>query len=80
MTLTLLFVNLLLHRLRWAGHLVRIDLNRAPRKLFENDPEGRRGVGRPKTRWIDGVQADLKALGKRNETTLFKIETPGKIS
>ena len=54
------------NRLRWAGHLVRMDPNRAPRKLFENDLEGRRGVGRPKTRWIDGVQADLKALGKRN--------------
>ena len=47
-----------------------MDPNRAPRKLFESDPDGRRGVGRPKTRWIDGVQADLKALGKRNCKTL----------
>ena len=28
------------NRLRWAGHLVRMDPNRAPRKLFENDPDG----------------------------------------
>ena len=42
-----------------------MDPNRAPRKLFENDPEGR-----PKTRWIDGVQADLKAIGKRNWKTI----------
>ena len=54
------------NRLRWAGHLVRMDPNRAPRKLFENDPDGRRGVGRPKKRWINGVQAELKKLGKRN--------------
>ena len=58
------------NRLRWAGHLVRMDPNRAPRKLFENDPEGRRGVGRPKTRWIDGVQADLRALNINNWKTL----------
>ena len=36
------------HRLRWAGHLIRTDPNRAPRKLFENDPDSRRGDGRPK--------------------------------
>ena len=33
------------NRLRWAGHLVRMDPNRALRKLFENGPEGDRGVG-----------------------------------
>ena len=38
------------NRLRWAEHLVKMDPNRAPRKLFENDPDGRRGVGRPRTR------------------------------
>ena len=56
------------NRLRWAGHLVKMDPNRAPRKLVEND--GRRGVGRPKTSWIDGMQADLRALGKTNWKTL----------
>ena len=52
-------------RLRWAGHLARMDRNRAPSMLFRNDPEGRRGVGRPKMRWIDGVESDLRALGIR---------------
>ena len=54
------------NRLRWAGHVARMQENRAPRKLFERDPEGRRGVGRPKTRWIDGVQSDLRTLGVNN--------------
>ena len=29
------------NRLRWAWHLVRMDPNRAPRKLFENIPDVR---------------------------------------
>jgi hypothetical protein len=27
------------------------------------EPGGRRGVGRPKLRWLDDVQADIKTLG-----------------
>ena len=53
-------------RLRWAGHLVRMEESRAPSMLFRNNLEGRRGVGRPKTRWVDGVEADLRALGVRS--------------
>lgn len=53
-------------RLQWAGHLARMENNRAPAVLFRNNPEGRRGVGRPKARWVDGVQADLLTLGVSN--------------
>ena len=42
------------------------DETRAPLKLFNSEPAGRRGVGRPKNRWSDNVTADLKALGVRN--------------
>ena len=47
-----------------------MDTNRASRKCFENASDGRRCVGRPNTRWIDRVQADLTALSKRNGKTL----------
>ena len=53
-------------RLRWAGHLARMSVNRAPSTLFRNNPVGRRGVGRPRTRWIDGIQTDLHAMRIRN--------------
>ena len=56
-------------RLRWAGHLARMDTNRAPSTLFRNNPGGQRSAGRPRMRWIDGVQADLSTLGVRNWTT-----------
>jgi hypothetical protein len=29
-------------------------------------PEGRRGVGRPKLRWFDDVEADIKTLGTKS--------------
>ena len=54
------------NRLRWAGHMARMNEFRAPKILFNKNPEGRRSVGRPKMRWEDGVQADLKALEIRN--------------
>ena len=47
-------------RLRRAGHLMRMEENRAPLTLFRNNPEGRRGVGRPKinnrTEWINVLE------------------------
>jgi hypothetical protein len=36
---------------------------RLPKMVFNAKPEGRRGVGRPRLRWLDDVDADIKALG-----------------
>jgi hypothetical protein len=36
---------------------------RLPKMAFNAKPEGRRGVGRPRMRWMDDVEADIKALG-----------------
>ncbi len=53
-------------RLRWAGHVSRINEGRAPSALFRNNPVGQRGVVRLRARWIDGVQSDLRTLGIQN--------------
>ena len=52
--------------LRWAGHFVRMDENELPRKTLWTNPGGQRGRGRPKSRWIDGVEKDARKLGCRN--------------
>ena len=52
-------------RLRWAGHVIRMDDERACKKIFEGKPEGRRRRGRPRKRWQDDVEEDLKRLGVR---------------
>ena len=53
-------------RLRWAGHLARMEEDRAPAVLFRSNPEDKRSRGRPKVRWIDGVEQDLRTLGVTN--------------
>jgi hypothetical protein len=53
-------------RLRWAGHIVRMQDNLPCKKITLDKPEGRRRVGRPNRRWMDGVMRDAERLGVRN--------------
>ena len=53
-------------RLRWAGHIVRMQDNLPCTKITLDKPEGRRRVGRPNLRWMDGVMRDAERLGVRN--------------
>jgi hypothetical protein len=50
-------------RLEWFEHVVRMEDIRLPKTVSNAKPEGRCGVGRPRLRWLDDVEADIKALG-----------------
>jgi len=39
------------NRLRWLGHVQRMEDGRIPKKLIKTKPEGKRSAGRPKSRW-----------------------------
>jgi hypothetical protein len=41
-------------RLRWAGHIVRMQDNLPCKKITLDKPEGRMRAGRPNLRWMDG--------------------------
>ena len=43
-------------RLRWAGHLARMEDDSPTKRVFLGQPEGRRPPGRPRKRWRDGLQ------------------------
>jgi hypothetical protein len=41
-------------RLRWVGHIVRMEDNLPCKKITLDKPEGRRRAGRPNLRWMGG--------------------------
>jgi hypothetical protein len=48
---------------------------RCVKKMFEGKLEGRRGRGRPRLRWINDVEDDLRKLGvKRWRTKVLERE------
>jgi hypothetical protein len=49
-------------RMRWAGHLARMGEKNAYRILV-GKPEGRRPLGRPRRRWMDNINIDLREKG-----------------
>jgi hypothetical protein len=53
-------------RLRWLGHIFRMQEQNPCRKLTLHKPEGTRRVGRPTSGWLDSVEEDLKAMGVGN--------------
>ena len=64
--MTDLLTKIRITRLRWAGHIVRMQDNLPCKKIILDKPEGRRRVGRPNLRWMDGVMRDAERLGVRN--------------
>jgi hypothetical protein len=67
-----LVTEIRISRLRWAGYIVRMEDNLPCKKITLE--EGRRRVGRPNLRWMDGwmdgwsdgVMRDAERLGVRN--------------
>jgi hypothetical protein len=53
------------NRLRWYGHIQRMETERWPRKILDFTIEGNNMRGRPKKRWMDCVSEDIRALGIR---------------
>jgi hypothetical protein len=52
-------------RIRWLGHLERMEEDRMPKKIFTQELKGTRRRGRPKKRWKEEVETDLQVLGVR---------------
>jgi hypothetical protein len=49
-------------RLGWFGHVVRMEEDRMVKGIFEGHPGGRRKTDRPRKRWLDDVEEDLRLM------------------
>ena len=46
--------------------LRRMDSDRTLKEIFNTKPDGARSAGRPKLRWEDRVDQDMRILGVKN--------------
>ena len=51
-------------RMRWAGHVARMEEGRVVHKVLVGKPEGKRPLGRPRRRWEDNIKMDIEELGR----------------
>ena len=51
-----------IQRMEWQVHVVRMNETRSVKKMCEGKLEGRRGRGRPRLRWVNNVEDDLRKL------------------
>ena len=50
-------------RLRWAGHVARMEEGMSAFKILTVKPTGKRLFGRPRRRWEDNIRMDLEKIG-----------------
>jgi hypothetical protein len=60
-------LNIITHiksrRMRWAGHVARMEEESNVYKVLMRKPEGTRPLGRPRHRWENGIRMDLRDFG-----------------
>ena len=50
-------------RLRWAGHVAKMEEGRRAFKILTDPPTGKRSLTIPRRRWEDNIRMDLKEVG-----------------
>jgi hypothetical protein len=50
-------------RMRWARHVARMGEKRNVYRLLVGKPEGKRPLGRPRSRWMDNIKMEILEMG-----------------
>ena len=50
-------------RMRWPGHVARMEEDSGVHRLLVGKPEGKRPLGRTRRRWEDNIKMDLQVVG-----------------
>jgi hypothetical protein len=46
-------------RMRWAGHVASMGVDRGVHRVLVGKPEGKRPLGGPRRRWKDNIKMDF---------------------
>jgi hypothetical protein len=49
-------------RMRWAGHVARMEEGRGFYRVLIGRPEGKRTLGKPRRRWEDNIKIDRRGF------------------
>ena len=49
-------------RLRWTGHVARMEEGRSAFEMLTGKPTVKRPLGKPRSRWGDNIRMDLKEV------------------
>jgi hypothetical protein len=49
-------------RMRWTGHVTRMEEGRSVYRVSVGRPEGKRPLERPRRRWEDNIKLDLRKI------------------
>ena len=50
-------------RMRWAGHVARMVVERGVYRVLVGKPEEMKPLIRPRRRWVDDIRMDLQEVG-----------------
>jgi hypothetical protein len=50
-------------RMRWAGHVARMEKGRGVYRVLVGRPKSKRPLGRPRRRWEYNIKLDLRETG-----------------
>jgi hypothetical protein len=69
-------------RLRWAGHVAKMEEGRSAFNVIGGTPTRKRPLGRPSRRWEDSIRMDLKEIGinTRNWRVLVDVALKLRVS
>lgn len=59
-------------QLRWLGHVERLQHDRVTKMVLRGGPLGVKRRGRPRKRWLETVEEDIKVMGIRDWRTVAK--------
>jgi hypothetical protein len=61
-------------RMRWVGHVAQMGEKRNTYRILVGKPEGKRPLGRRRSRWANNINMDLREIGWDGEDWIDLVE------